>query len=56
MLQYVEIRHCFNFYLNWFSVLLFYMCSGVEFQNEGPEYVIVNILVFVLASCNHCCS
>ena len=50
MLQYVEIRHCFNLYLNWFSVVEFCMCSGMEFQNEGPEYLIVNFHVFVLAS------
>ena len=27
------------------------MSSGIEFQNEGPEYSIVNFRVFVLASC-----
>ena len=51
MLQYVESRRCFNLFLNWFSDTEFCMCSGMEFQNEGPEYLIVNFRVFVRASC-----
>ena len=51
MLQYVETRHCFNLFLNWLSDVDFCMCSGVEFQNKGPEYLIVNFRVFVRALC-----
>ena len=58
MLQYVEIRDCFNLNLNWwFSVVLLNLkielciCSGMEFQNEGPDYLIVNFHVVVLTSC-----
>ena len=51
MLQYVESRHCFNLFLNWFSDAEFCMCSGLEFQNKGPVYLIVNFSVVVRASC-----
>ena len=51
MLQYVESRRCFNLFLNWFSDVEFCMCSGMEFQNKGPEYLIVSFRVFVRASC-----
>ena len=45
MFHYVEIRYCFNLYLNWFSVVELRMCSGIEFQNEAPEYLIGNVRV-----------
>ena len=51
MLQYVESRLCFNLFLNWFSDVEFCMCSGMEFQNKGPEYLFVSFRVFVRASC-----
>ena len=47
MLQYVESRRCVNLFLNWISDVEFCMCSGMEFQNKGPEYLIVNFRVFV---------
>ena len=51
MLQCVESRRCFNLFLNWFSGAELCMCSGMEFQNEGPKYVIVDFRVFVRALC-----
>ena len=51
MLLYVESRRYFNLFLNWFSDAEFCMCSGLEFQNEGPEYLIVNLCVFGRALC-----
>ena len=50
MLQYVESRRCFNLFLNWFSDAEFCMYSGMEFQNKGPEYLVVNFHVFAVPS------
>ena len=51
MLQYVESRRCFNLFLNWFSDVELCICSSMEFQNKGPEYLVVNFRVFVRVSC-----